>query len=299
MELRGQVIRAIISVNDADWFVKKNGVPVNHASTVNILRERLSVRMERMENATGRQADSDRMDWLRKRVAEANEKLDILAGVEYHSHLVIRSGAERPGPLSLQLSPLEFRKWQGAFWSFYTANGMDTARLHDQKIFLHSMLDDAHLGHILDEKLKLDDHSPVFGADSCMEAFEEEFLLRYPLYRRRLEVLRSRPADGQSYLDWAMGLRSNAREAHMDVMDQEDLFVIFMLNAITDNRLAEEVFSKIDDNPTEHQIIAIANRFRSIEVTSRRIDKLHLAEQREAARRRRRDGRKRNQYREV
>jgi len=135
----------------------------------------------------------------------------------------------KPYTLTMDHRPLELRKWQKLFRSYYSSSKFAAAPIDVQQAQFESCLDST-LGERVSAKAQRD--TPVFGDnDSMMSFLEEIFLDIYPLYVRRIHYFQAECKPGQSFFDFANHIDRLGNEAELDKMSKDDHDVMRYLSA--------------------------------------------------------------------
>ena len=157
--------------------------------------------------------------------------------------------ALKPFTLTLDHSPAEMRDWTQQLTSYYSASQLSALPVEDQRAYFLRSIDSKLATQI---RKQLQASTPVFettpGEHCCVSAIEAVFLMRYPLYNRRMDFFTYAQAPGQSFEDYGAELERLADEADIHVLKMEDLLVFRYLCAATDEKLKERLMKL--SNPT-------------------------------------------------
>jgi hypothetical protein len=148
------------------------------------------------------------------------------------------------------------RSWVNKFKAFYTTSCLDRCTIAEQQAYLRICIDTNLEARIQD---KIQENTPIFGEDGCIQLLEEEFLLKYPLFTRRLEFFRYNQTEGQLFTDYCAKLKAIGEEADLHKLEVDDLYVFRYICGTSDNKLKEK-FLKQED-PTLDDLNRIARAY--------------------------------------
>lgn len=157
--------------------------------------------------------------------------------------------ALRPFMLTTETNPVEFRSWQRKFKAYYSASGFENSPLAQQHAYLQNCLDPKLEQRVQDS---VTDQTPVFGENSYISAIEEDLLLRFPMFTRRLDFFKFTQAKGQSFSDFSAALRAKGDEADLARLTPDDHYVYRYICGTTDEALKTR-FLRIE-NPKKSDI---------------------------------------------
>jgi len=149
----------------------------------------------------------------------------------------------KPGVLSLENSPVEFRQWVEKLKSFFTSNHLGNADLLEQQAYVKQFLDtdlNVRIG------FKLDDMTEVFEADGMISLIQEEFKKRYPLFTCRLDYFRYTRKQGQSASNFIANLVQMGHEADLASLDVDQLQVFRVLTGVKEDALLTKLLELQD-----------------------------------------------------
>ena len=146
--------------------------------------------------------------------------------------------ALKPDKLTRENSPVELRSWIRKFRAFYSMSKLEKASVPNQQAFLFQCIDLELETHLRQE---IDDRTPIFGQDGCMDIIERRFMLSYPLFSRRLAFFRYEQAKGQSFADFYANLRRQGDEANLHNLDVDAQYVHKIISGICDEKLREKL----------------------------------------------------------
>ena len=104
--------------------------------------------------------------------------------------------ALKPDKLCRDSKPAEFRSFQRKFRSFFDISSLDKIQLIHQQSFLFQCLD---IDLEVSLKRMINDHTPIFGRDSCFSHLEELFKISYPLFSQSSWLLQIRAGRGVNF----------------------------------------------------------------------------------------------------
>ena len=153
--------------------------------------------------------------------------------------------ALKPHILTLEHTPVELRLWVNKFKAFYSSSGLENCGLHEQQAYFRICIDPA-----LEARLQNKIHSDtlVFGNNGCIPLLEEEFLTKYPLFIRRLDLFRIIQTPGLQPTDVLAKIKALGEEADLSSLSVDELYIFIWICATTDSSLKEK-FLKLE-NPT-------------------------------------------------
>ena len=155
-------------------------------------------------------------------------------------------------------SPVEMRTWVAAFKAYFVSSCMDKCSRLEQHAYVKSCL-----GPFLIVRLqnKIMGDTPIFGENSYMSAIENEFLLRHPIFTRRLGFFRSAQSTNQPFSDWAGQLRRVGDEAQLCQLGTDELYVMRYIVGTSDPKLrarfleeCEPTLAKLDAVVAEYEV---------------------------------------------
>ena len=140
----------------------------------------------------------------------------------------------RPFKLTVEHNPVEFRMWLKQFKAFYTTSGLKDRPIVEQQAYIQACLDPK-----LDQRIQdsIDMDTPIFEENSYVSFLEQDLLVRYPLFTRRLEFFKCTQAKNQSFTEFSAALRSKGNEADLHKLTTDDLFVFRYICGTTDQDL--------------------------------------------------------------
>jgi hypothetical protein len=115
--------------------------------------------------------------------------------------------ALKPKTLTRDFTPVEVTKWARQFEAYFTSSRMGQCSAAEQQAYFRACIDAYIESRISDRILP---GTPVLATDDddgCIGLIHEEFLLKYPIFARRLDFFRYKQSRGQLFSDWAQELR--------------------------------------------------------------------------------------------
>ena len=122
-----------------------------------------------------------------------------------------------------------FEIWVDKFGAWYSSSRFSKATRLEQQSYLFSVLDN-NLCSIL--RAAATDKTPVYGsagAPGYIELLKAEFEHLNPVFARRVAFFESTQKMGQSFIEFAANVKSNAQNAKMREISQEELIVHVLL----------------------------------------------------------------------
>ena len=148
----------------------------------------------------------------------------------------------KPDTLTLDFNPAEFSSWCKAATSFFRTNNLDSDPAQDQQSYLLHFLS-PDLRQKVEEKVE-----PSDLLKDIIGKLESEFLIKYPLFKRRFEVFRTKRKESQNPTAWVAQIATMAAEAQCHKLTWDETFIFIILAGINNDSLR----NKIQDmtNPT-------------------------------------------------
>jgi len=150
--------------------------------------------------------------------------------------------ALKPVILTKDFNPVEFKAWVKRFRSYYNTGKMDNLAIVDQQALWRVWVDPN-----LEVKISsfVDDRTPIFGPDSCIELLEQEFAESYPLATRRSDYFHGMQKKGQRFSEHAAKLLRVAQEADLAALTIDDLHCFTYISTCSDKKLRDK-FLKVE-----------------------------------------------------
>ena len=162
----------------------------------------------------------------------------------------------KPEKLSLENTPAEHRAWAARYRAFHSTSNLQRLSAENQQAYFFSCLDKQ-----LEVRLRelVNDETAIFGEDSCMARLEAEFLLRHPLFTRRLDFFRAEQKPNEEFSNFAIRLRQLGDEADLQNLRTDELYVFKYVCGCTNTALRGKFLKNPD--PTLQELKAIARAF--------------------------------------
>jgi hypothetical protein len=172
-----------------------------------------------------------------------------------HAQVTKANEALKPKVLTRESTPVELHSWLEKFRAYYSTSRMNLASIPEQQAYFRICLDP-----YLDARLrdKIQETTPIFSQneDSCIGFLEAEFLLKYPVFTRRLDFFQERQQAGQAFTDFASKIRHKGDESELPALTVDEIYVMRFLTGCGDAKLRERFLR--ETNPTLQNLIAIA-----------------------------------------
>ena len=152
--------------------------------------------------------------------------------------------ALKPDVLKRENTPEEFRSWTDKFKSYHNTSGMENLPIADRHSYLYSVIS-LDLETALRNKMDVD--TPIFAdpqnADliNCIGLLRDEFLMDYPLVIRRSDYFGLKQAQGQKFSAFAAELKRKGREADLQHLTVDQLYVFRLISGTCDMKLKEKL----------------------------------------------------------
>ena len=179
-------------------------------------------------------------------------------------HVRKPNAALKPSKLTRDATPVEFAVWLEAYMAYYSSSRMELAPLPEQMAYLKACLDTGLLSR-LDSELtsqtpilytseeKDGSFDPALHNKSAFQALEEEFLLQYPIFTRRLDFFRHAHPPNQTFSEWIQEVDKMGDQCSMtEGLSADEVYVLRYRSALQNQKLREELLKL--DNPTRHSI---------------------------------------------
>lgn len=149
-------------------------------------------------------------------------------------------GQHRPDPEQLQVNnnPTELRNWISKFWAVFITSNLNNVNLTDQQAYFFAYLD-APLTATMRSVVR--NTNPIFGDDSCMWLFQDEFRLKYPLFSHCLNFSWLMQAEGQTIFAYIVDLWAKALEADLADLTNDDIVMFMFVRGCTDVKLRKKL----------------------------------------------------------
>ena len=172
----------------------------------------------------------------------------------------------KPKVLQYNASPAELTDWEGDMRSYAQMSGLMRGDLPMQHRVFRAFLD----GTLRDRtKYKVIDTTVLFGPNpgdvktgcsegSFLQIIRDEFLQTHPLIGRRLRFFRTEQQQNQTGMAYYTRLYETFRNADMEGMTLESIFVMRLLAGMTDEKLLERL-QKVQDKTRDNLVQEMAN----------------------------------------
>ena len=144
----------------------------------------------------------------------------------------------KPGVLSLDWSPREYRRWCGQLFDFFEANNYRTLPPARQYPYVRQFIDldiETRIEEERDPEVAVftDDGAPV--ADGAIDLISREFMVQYPLGARRREFFQYSRQQGQSPSAFVATLVQLGQEADLAQLTPDQILVHRVMTGINDD----------------------------------------------------------------
>ena len=167
--------------------------------------------------------------------------------------------ALKPKVLGRDATPVEVTAWIERFIAYHRSSRLDKTTLLEQQAYFKAFLD-AFLNSRL--RGKIQNNTPVLDDptdESCLDMLRSEFLIRHPLFNRRLAFYEAKQEQGQDFTDFAEKLQRHGDEADLRNIPIDDTYVMRYFTAVTDDKLQEE-FLRLK-SPTKQEMLETAANY--------------------------------------
>ncbi len=123
--------------------------------------------------------------------------------------------ALKPNVLRRDDLPITMRAWIEQYEAYHRTSHLDTLPDKDQQAYFLTLLDISLRARI---KASLTNETPVLPTadqDSCIYILEKGFMVKHPLFTRRLNFFRYVHTGGISFAEFLIKLRAIADDAHL------------------------------------------------------------------------------------
>ena len=148
----------------------------------------------------------------------------------------------------MTFTPAQFQHWRGRFTSYYNSSKMSELSLPDQQSYLFQNIDETIHDHVITH---INDQTPLFGDDGCMQLILDEFTRAYPLIKRRISFFQCKEESSQNYADYLAKLNTLSAEADLQNLTMDDLYKLQLLVGTKDTRLTKELITTQNMNKDE------------------------------------------------
>ena len=107
------------------------------------------------------------------------------------------------------------------------------------------------------------------GRECALVILEREFLRIYPVFVRRMEFFSYKQESGQSWSDFSANLESIGNQAQLEKIGTDELYVLRILTAITDDDLRKEFLRTEVDERTHTLLKDLGQRLETARATKK------------------------------
>lgn len=173
----------------------------------------------------------------------------------------------KPGNLSLDMKPEEFREWTLEFTAWHEVNAMNTLqRSHQQRVMLKML--DQRLRIYLTSRINND--TPLFSTNetpiSCMSLLHEEFERCYPLTQKRVAYFNKKHQRGQAFTEFLAELQQLGEEADVHNMGVQETHAFVAICACGDEKLRARLLKLANTPNTNFDLPTITREARAHEM---------------------------------
>ena len=183
----------------------------------------------------------------------------------------------RPNPkLSYDNNPVELNVFLNQFRRFYEASRLDKESILVQQSHLSCSMDSEVAG---DLELHIMDTTPIFSdtADikTCYSIIKEKWLQRYPLHKRRVQLIGSKRPDGMEVTAWINRIRMVANECSLKELNPDQITTLVICHGINDSLLQKELMLLKDKTknppgpPTLAQVVEYVENYEAADESTR------------------------------
>ena len=129
----------------------------------------------------------------------------------------IREGL-KPDRLKIDFTPVEFGKWKSKITTFFEASNLQYDTRKEQHGYLHMCLDANLTNHVninTTAATPVKAYSEEDDERNCMDIIEEEFVKRYPITAKRLDLIQLKQQRGQLLTTFINNLMMLGSEANV------------------------------------------------------------------------------------
>ncbi len=118
----------------------------------------------------------------------------------------------------------------------------------DQQAYVFACINDTIRGQI---EPHVNDQTPLFGANGCMQLIQEEFLRAYPLIKRRIAFFQCRQECNQTLEDHIANINALGAEADLQNLTMDDIYMLQLMISMKDERVTKDLIHKKNLNKDE------------------------------------------------
>ena len=165
----------------------------------------------------------------------------------------------KPKILNRDAKPVEVTQWEKQFIAYYTSSKMNLSTLDEQRAYFYICLDPYLQTRV---QAKAQGATPVMkapGENSCMDILEEEFMLKYPIFARRLDFFRYNQKPNQAFSEFTQELRKKGDEARLAELNVDEIYVLRYLTGCCDEKLTERLLK--EEEKTRDKLDKITHQY--------------------------------------
>ena len=158
----------------------------------------------------------------------------------------------KPFTLTKDSTPMDLTEWTKKLFVFFEANQIFSVSACERQGYFYKCLDttlSTRIRAVVDKAAPVFDHmctgpATCFVGLACLDFLKKEFLVKYPLYNRRLDFFRYNQAKGQDWRDWCQKLEQMGEEAEIAALKWEDILILRWVAGTFDRDLKEELMKE-------------------------------------------------------
>ncbi len=180
--------------------------------------------------------------------------------------------------LSYDNNPVELNVWLSQFKNFFEASKLEREAIGVQQCHLTCSLE-SDVAADLD--LAILEDTPIFndGSDrsikTCFGAIHEKWLQRYPIHKRRIQLIGSKRPQAMDKSSWINKIRTSAKECYLEELSPDQIITLVICHGIEDNLLQKDLMLLKDKSkdpagpPTLGQIVEFVENYESVNESTR------------------------------
>ena len=175
--------------------------------------------------------------------------------------------ALKPGVLTADFNPVEFKSWSTKFRSYYRTGRMNLLEVEDQQALWRVCIDPN-----LEIKMApfIAPDTPIFGNGGCMDMLTQEFEENYPLDTRRSDYFTKRQKEGQKFSVHAAEIMKLAAEADLAALTVDELHCFRYISSCTDKKLRDKLLKV--EKPTLNELNRVVKTYERVNATCSALD---------------------------
>ena len=175
--------------------------------------------------------------------------------------------ALKPGILTADFNPVEFKSWLTKFRSYYRTGRMNLLEIEDQQAIWRVCIDPN-----LEIKIApfIAPDTEIFGAESCMALLTQEFEDSYPLDTRRSDYFTKRQREGQKFSIHAAEMMKMAAEADLASLTVDELHCFRYISSCQDKKLRDKMLKV--EKPTLTELNKVIKTYERVNATCTALD---------------------------